>query len=92
MIRMLAGAGLALFASGAAAQEQEIFRFEAGVDLVSVPVAVTTEDGEFITGLGAQEFRVLEDGVEQEILVFGAGLEESWVDLPPDQKEELSQK
>ena len=93
MIRMpLAGAGLALFASAAPAQEQEIFRFEAGVDLVSVPVAVTTDDGEFITGLGTQDFRVLEDGVEQEILVFGAGLEESWVDLPPDQKEELSQK
>ena len=51
MIRMpLAGAGLALFASAAPAQEPEIFRFEAGVDLVSVPVAVTTDDGEFITG------------------------------------------
>ena len=85
-------AGLLLFAFAAPAQEQEIFRFEAGVDLVSVPVAVTREDGEFVTGLGAGDFRVLEDGVEQEILVFGAGLEESWVDLPPDQKEELAQK
>lgn len=85
-------AGVMLFASAAMGQEQEIFRFEAGVDLVSVPVAVSTEDGEFVTGLGVEEFRILEDGVEQEILVFGAGLEESWVDLPPDQKEELSQK
>ena len=78
--------------SPAAGQEQEIFRFEAGVELVSVPVAVTTDDGEFITGLDASAFRVLEDGVEQEIVVFGAGLEESWVDLPPEMKEELSAK
>ena len=88
----LTGAGVILFASAGLAQEQEIFQFEGGVDLVSVPVAVSTEDGEFVTGLGVEDFRVLEDGVEQEILVFGAGLEESWVDLPPDQKEELSQK
>ena len=93
MIAMwLAGAALLFTDGGAAPQEQEIFRFEAGVDLVSVPVAVTSREGEFITGLGVEDFRVLEDGVEQEILVFGAGLEESWVDLPPDQKEELSQK
>ena len=88
----LMGGGVILFASGAASQEQEIFQFEGGVDLVSVPVAVSTEDGEFVTGLDVENFRVLEDGVEQEILVFGAGLEESWVELPPDQKEELSQK
>lgn len=88
----LMGGGVILLASTAASQEQEIFQFEGGVDLVSVPVAVSTEDGEFVTGLGVENFRVLEDGVEQEILVFGAGLEESWVDLPPDQKEELSQK
>ena len=92
VIRNLTGAGVLLLASGALAQQQEIFRFEAGVELVSVPVAVTTEDGEFVTGLGVEAFRILEDGVEQEILVFGAGLEESWVELPPDLKEELSQK
>ena len=90
--RTLLGAGMAALAAGAGAQEQKIFRFEAGVDLVSVPVAVTTKDGEFVTGLGVGKFRILEDGVEQEIVVFGAGLEESWVDLPPDQKEELSQR
>ena len=75
-----------------AAQQPEIYRFEAGVDLVSVPVAVISEDDAFITGLEAADFRVLEDGVEQEIVVFGAGLEESWVELPPDQKEELSRR
>ena len=90
--RTLLGAGMATVVVGAAAQEQQVFHFESGVDLVSVPVAVTQEDGEFVTGLGVEDFRILEDGVEQEIVVFGAGLEESWVDLPPDQKEELSQR
>ena len=79
-------------ASAVAGQQQEVFRFETGVELVSVPVAVTTGDGEFVTGLEAGAFRILEDGVEQEILVFGAGLEESWVELPPELKEELSRK
>ena len=69
---------------------QQIYRFESGVDLVSVPVAVTDRDGAFVTGLEAADFRITEDGVEQEIVVFGAGLEESWVDLPPEEKEELS--
>jgi len=48
------------------------------------------EEAAFVTGLAAPDFRILEDGVEQEILVFGAGLEESWVDLPPEEKEALS--
>ena len=80
---LLAGCGIGGFVSAAAAQAPQIPRFESGVDLVSVPVAVTLKDGEFVTGLGVEDFRILEDGVEQEIVVFGAGLEESWVDLPP---------
>lgn len=70
--------------------EGQIYRFESGVDLVSVPVAVVEKDGAFVTGLEVGDFRILEDGVAQEIVVFGAGLDESWVNLPPEQKEELS--
>ncbi len=33
---------------------------------------------------------MLEDGVRQEIRLFAAGLEESWVGLPPELKDELS--
>ena len=88
-----AGLLLALLGTGAASgQQQEVFRFESGVELVSVPVAVTDSGGAFVTGLGVEDFRVLEDGVEQEIVVFGAGLDESWVELPPEEKEALSKR
>ena len=40
------------------------------VPLVSVPVLVTTKDGQFIPGLKAGNFRVLEDGVPQTITSF----------------------
>ncbi len=36
------------------------------------------------------QFRVFEDGKSQEIRLFAAGLEESWVGLPPDVKDDLS--
>ena len=84
---LLAGASVS---AGGEEEPQQIYRFESGVDLVSVPVAVTDRDGVFVTGLEAADFRITEDGVQQEIVVFGAGLEESWVDLPPEEKEELS--
>jgi len=38
--------------------------------LVNVPVLVTTKDGQFIPGLKAENFRVLEDGVQQQISGF----------------------
>src|SRR3954468_11616778 len=35
--------------------------------LVTVPVSVVTKDGQFIPNLKAENFRVLEDGVEQKV-------------------------
>lgn len=40
------------------------------VPLVNVPVLVTTKEGQFIPGLKAENFRVLEDGVPQQISSF----------------------
>ena len=40
------------------------------VPLVTVPVLVTTKDGQFIPGLKEENFRVLEDGVQQKITGF----------------------
>jgi VWFA-related protein len=38
--------------------------------LVNVPVLVTTKEGQFVPGLKAENFRVLEDGVPQQISSF----------------------
>ncbi len=72
-------------------EDQQVpYVFESRVDMVSVAVAVTDEEGNFVTGLKAEDFTVREDGVRQEIRLFAAGLEESWVGLPPELKDEVS--
>jgi Ca-activated chloride channel family protein len=48
--------------------EDEVVRVNAA--LVTVPVSVLDRDGRFIPGLGQEDFRVLEDGVEQRIAYF----------------------
>ena len=45
------------------------------VRLVQVPVAVTDSRGEAITGLGKEQFRVFDDGVERRIERFGPAAE-----------------
>jgi VWFA-related protein len=69
---------------------QQPYQFRTKVDMVSVAVAVTDKKGNFIKDLRAEDFIVSEDGVEQKIVLFGAGLEQSWVDLDAELKEELS--
>jgi len=69
---------------------QQPYQFRTKVDMVSVAVAVTDKKGNFIKDLRAEDFTVFEDGVEQKIVLFGAGLAQSWVDLDPELKEELS--
>jgi VWFA-related protein len=48
--------------------EDEVVRVNAA--LVTVPVSVLDRDGRFIPGLRQEDFRVLEDGVEQRIAYF----------------------
>jgi Ca-activated chloride channel family protein len=93
--RLLIAGGLAfLSATSIPAQERQEpqvpYVFESRVDMVSVAVAVTDDEGNFITDLEAEDFTVLEDGVRQEIQLFAAGLKESWVGLPPELKDEVS--
>src|SRR5262245_65017572 len=40
------------------------------VDIVLIPVTVTTERGQYLSGLEKQHFQVLEDRVEQKITYF----------------------
>ena len=46
------------------------FQIRTVVDLVVVPFSVTGDNNALISGLGAEDFTVLEDGVEQSIERF----------------------
>jgi len=62
---------LALIILAAAAQEPPA-RFRAGIEQVVVPVTVKDAQGRLVEGLAAQDFRLLEDGVEQKITGLSA--------------------
>jgi Ca-activated chloride channel homolog len=47
--------------------------FKGGVVLVTLTVTVERDDASYVTGLGRRDFRVFEEGVEQEIDFFEAG-------------------
>ena len=47
------------------------YSIHVSVPLVEVPVLVTTKDGQFIPNLKQENFRVYEDGVQQNITNFG---------------------
>ncbi|NWG13648.1 MAG: VWA domain-containing protein [Acidobacteria bacterium] len=51
-------------------KDQEGFKIGVEVGLVTVPVTVRKKGGGFYRGLPQSAFRILEDGVEQEILLF----------------------
>jgi Ca-activated chloride channel homolog len=44
--------------------------FRTGVDLVALSVVVTDQQQRFVTGLGATDFAVFEDGVQQDVSFF----------------------
>ena len=46
------------------------YSIKADVPLVNVDVLVTTKDGQFIPGLKKDNFRVMEDGVQQSVTNF----------------------
>jgi len=52
----------------ATSREQDVIRID--TDLVSIPFTVLDRDRRFITDLRKEDIRVLEDGVQQEILLF----------------------
>jgi VWFA-related protein len=54
----------------AAQQDDPMFRIRTRSELVVVPVTVKNDTGEMVLGILPQEFRILEDHVEQEISVF----------------------
>jgi Ca-activated chloride channel family protein len=52
--------------------QPEVFgqTFRSGVDLVVVQATVLDHDGRLVSGLGRDDFRVFEDGVEQRVVQF----------------------
>jgi len=49
--------------------EDDVVRVNAA--LVTIPVTVLDRDGRFISGLRQEDFRIFEDGVEQQVSFFG---------------------
>ena len=56
----------------AANQRQQMPVYHAGVDLVVLNVAVLDDDGEPVIGLTAEDFRLSEDGIVQEVSLFAS--------------------
>jgi VWFA-related protein len=59
--------------SGQQSQQQEpAFRFRTGVELINVTATVTDGTGHFVSGLQKEDFRLFEDGQEQQITHFNS--------------------
>ena len=67
---LLAMALLLALPASALQQDDPRFRIRTRVDLVVVPVTVKDAEGKFVLDIKRDEFRVFEDGVEQEISLF----------------------
>ena len=53
-------------------QDKPSFRFRTGVELINVNATVTDARGRFVSGLRQDDFRLFEDGQEQEITHFNS--------------------
>jgi len=51
-------------------QDSQVFRFRTGVELINVTATVTDANGRFVSGLRKEDFRLFEDGQEQQITHF----------------------
>jgi len=79
VLKFLSAMGiLALFLPGTGAEQREREqtgsspRYRVGVEMVSLPVVVTTAKGKRIKDLNKDDFRIFENNVEQEIGAFAA--------------------
>jgi Ca-activated chloride channel family protein len=74
---LIAGAFVAAALATPSGQQQQqqqddsqAFRFRTAVELINVTVTVTDGTGRFVSGLRREDFRVFEDGVEQQVSHF----------------------
>jgi VWFA-related protein len=66
------GAAFAVTATGQEPQDRQVFRFKTGVELINVTATVTDANGRFVSGLRKEDFRLFEDGQEQQITHFNS--------------------
>jgi len=74
-LTMTAAAFAALWAAvvvTATGQDPQVFRFRTGVELINVTATVTDANGRFVPGLRKEDFRLFEDGQEQQITHFNS--------------------
>lgn len=65
-------AGVFAAPSGQQQDDGQTFRFRTGVELINVTATVTDRSGRFVPGLGREDFRVYEDGIEQPVTHFSS--------------------
>ncbi len=65
-------AALGVTAAGQEPRDSQVFRFKTGVELINVTATVTDANGRFVSGLRKEDFRLLEDGQEQQITHFNS--------------------
>jgi VWFA-related protein len=65
-------ASLVVTATGQEPQDPQVFRFRTGVELINVTATVTDANGRFVSGLRKEDFRLFEDGQEQQITHFNS--------------------
>jgi VWFA-related protein len=65
-------ASLVVTATGQELQDPQVFRFRTGVELINVTATVTDANGRFVSGLRKEDFRLFEDGQEQQITHFNS--------------------
>jgi len=69
------GISLALVCSSETMAQQDQPHIHVIVDMVQLNVAVTDNKGNYITGLGPQDFIVTEDGIREKVATFAEGNE-----------------
>jgi VWFA-related protein len=69
---LLCAAAVSIAAQQQPQQDTQVFRFKTGVELINVTATVTDRNGRFVSGLEKQDFRLFDDGLEQQITHFNA--------------------
>ncbi len=69
VMSLLVGAAVVSVA-GQQQQDPQAFRFRTGVELINVTATVSDNSGRFVSGLRKEDFRIFEDGQEQQITHF----------------------